>query len=62
MALGEEAADTDGVDHNQDKGTEAADDKGQDVEAEAAGSCRLEDQGGSDTPDGQDPSKKVSFF
>lgn len=51
MALGEEAADTDGVDHNQDKGTEVVDDKGQDVEAEAAGSYPLEDQGGSDTPD-----------
>lgn len=52
----------DGVDHNQDTGREAADDRGQDVEAEAAGSCRLEDQGDSDRQDERGPSDKVSCF
>ena len=52
--------DTDGVDHNQDTDREAADDKGQDVEVEAVGSCRLEDQGDNDRPDERDPSDEVS--
>jgi len=57
----EEVADMDEGDHNQDMDTGVGDDKDQDVEAGAAGSYRLEDQGDSDRLGEQDPCEKISY-
>lgn len=55
MAPVEVAADMEEAGHIQGMDTEAADDKGQDVEVEAAGSYRLEDRDDSDRPGERDP-------